>query len=67
MLGKTAKVYEYVRRSLGVPMHGEENMLEFKTETDGASPLKRETIGGYVSVIFESIRNGDVSNKASTT
>ena len=57
MLGKTAKVYEYIRRTLSVPMHGRENSLEFA----GEEGKLRETIGGYVSVIYHSLRNGDVS------
>lgn len=55
-LGKTVKMYEYIRRTLGVPMHGKENNVEFAGE---AGKIKH-TIGGYVSVIYESIRNGDL-------
>lgn len=57
LLGKTVKIYEYVRRTLGVPMHGQENAIEFA----GEKGKLRNTIGGYVSVIYHSIRNGDVS------
>lgn len=56
LLGKTARLYEFVRRTLGVPMHGMNNFVEFK----GEQGEMRETIGGYVSVIYESIRNGDL-------
>lgn len=57
LLGKTAKLYEFVRRTLGVPMHGRENNLEFA----GEEGKLRETIGGWVSVIYHALRNGDVS------
>ncbi|UZJ56708.1 hypothetical protein CBS101457_006028 [Exobasidium rhododendri] len=57
LLGKTVKIYEFIRRTLGVPMHGQENAIEF----EGEKGKLRHTIGGYVSVIYHSIRNGDVS------
>ena len=59
LLGKTVKIYEYIRRTLGVPMHGRENAIEF----EGEQGKLRNTIGGYVSVIYHSIRNGDVSGQ----
>jgi phenylalanine ammonia-lyase len=37
-------------------MHGKENAIEFK----GESGKIKHTIGGYVSVIYQSIRNGDL-------
>jgi len=37
-------------------MHGKENMHEFK----GEEGKMRETIGGYVSVIYQSISSGDM-------
>jgi phenylalanine ammonia-lyase len=55
-LGKTVKIYEYIRRTLAIPMHGKENNLEFAGE---AGKIKH-TIGGYVSVIYQSLRNGDL-------
>jgi phenylalanine ammonia-lyase len=58
LLGKTSKIYEYIRRTLGVPMHGRENAIEFA----GEEGKLKNTIGGYVSVIYHSIRNGDVSS-----
>lgn len=39
-------------------MHGQENAIEF----EGEKGKLRHTIGGYVSVIYHSIRNGDVSS-----
>ncbi|PWN48091.1 putative phenylalanine ammonia-lyase [Violaceomyces palustris] len=53
LLGKTKRAYEYVRKTLGVPMHGHANLDEFKTDGTGSI-----TIGGWVSVIHQSIRNG---------
>jgi len=38
-------------------MHGQENAIEFA----GEKGKLKNTIGGYVSVIYHSIRNGDVS------
>lgn len=38
-------------------MHGKENMHEFKGEE---GKMGKTTIGGYVSVIYESIRRGDL-------
>ena len=38
-------------------MHGKENMHEFKGEE---GKMGKTTIGGYVSVIYESIRSGDL-------
>ncbi len=52
LLGRSRKIYEFVRRTLKVPMHGQENNVAFK---DGL----KQSLGGYVSVIFESLRNGD--------
>ncbi|PWN32792.1 phenylalanine ammonia-lyase [Meira miltonrushii] len=56
LLGKTSKLYEFIRRTLGVPMHGKENMLEFAGEEGKLT----DTIGSYVSVIYHSLRNGDL-------
>ncbi|KAN0066392.1 Protein pal1 [Thecaphora frezii] len=32
LLGKTKRAYEFVRKTLGVPMHGKENLHEFRGE-----------------------------------
>jgi phenylalanine ammonia-lyase len=58
-LGKTRALYEYVRVGLGVKMHGTENLLRFesglgRSEVDGADV----SIGGMISRIYESIRDG---------
>ncbi|KAL9938676.1 hypothetical protein V8E36_002395 [Tilletia maclaganii] len=57
MLGRSRAIYQYVRRTLAVPMHGRENAVEFR-EAEGGK--MGHTIGGYVSVIYASIRNGDM-------
>lgn len=55
LLGKTKRAYEFVRKTLGVPMHGKENLNEFKGEFS-----QWNTTGGYVSVIYASIRDGEL-------
>ena len=55
LLGKTKRAYEFVRKTLGVPMHGKENLNEFKGEFE-----QWNTTGGYVSVIYASIRDGEL-------
>ncbi|KAK0541198.1 hypothetical protein OC835_000290 [Tilletia horrida] len=56
MLGRSRAIYQYVRRTLAVPMHGRQNAVEFR----GEEGKMGHTIGGYVSVIYASIRNGDL-------
>ena len=53
LLGRSKKIYEFVRRTLKVPMHGQENNTDFK---EGI----KQSIGGYASVIYEALRNGDM-------
>ncbi|EST09713.1 Aromatic amino acid lyase [Kalmanozyma brasiliensis GHG001] len=60
LLGKTKRAYEFVRKTLGVPMHGKENLNEFKGEFE-----QWNTTGGYVSVIYASIRDGELYNMLS--
>ncbi|EPQ32154.1 uncharacterized protein PFL1_00351 [Pseudozyma flocculosa PF-1] len=55
LLGKTKRVYEFVRKTLGVPMHGKENLHEFQGEY-----AEWNTTGGYVSVIYAAIRDGEL-------
>ncbi|KAK0546600.1 hypothetical protein OC846_005196 [Tilletia horrida] len=55
LLGRSRSIYQYVRRTLAVPMHGRENALEFV----GEEGRMIHTAGGYVSVIYAAIRNGD--------
>ena len=45
-------MYEFVRCTLGIKMHGYENLTLFE---DGFGDI---TVGGNVSVIYESIRDG---------
>ncbi|KAE8227235.1 hypothetical protein CF319_g274 [Tilletia indica] len=56
MLGRSRAIYQYVRRTLAVPMHGKENALEFS----GEGGKMNQTIGGWVSIIYAAIRNGDL-------
>lgn len=51
-LGRARPVYEYVRRDIGVKMHGLENLDKF------ANGFGDITVGGTVSLVYESIRNG---------
>lgn len=55
-LGKTKPVYEYVRVTLGVHMHGSENLHEFER---GAG-VEDGTIGGNISLIYEAVRDGKI-------
>ncbi|CAO1631666.1 unnamed protein product [Parajaminaea phylloscopi] len=73
LLGKTRPIYEFVRRQLGVGMHGIDNYHEFgvgqgaNTSPTTATTIgtaghfgKTPSIGQNVSVILASIRNGDM-------
>ncbi|KAF8336349.1 phenylalanine ammonia-lyase [Cantharellus anzutake] len=51
-LGKTRPVYEFIRETLGIKMHGIENYDKF------ANGFGNSTVGDNVSKIYESIRNG---------
>ncbi|KAK0461174.1 L-Aspartase-like protein [Desarmillaria tabescens] len=53
-LGKTRAVYEYIRISLGVRMHGAENFGSFPNGL-GVDDV---TIGQNITAIFEAIRDG---------
>lgn len=55
-LGRTKPMYEFVRVTLGVRMHGAENLHEFE-----AGPgVEEVSIGQNISVIHEAIRDGKV-------
>ena len=57
-LGKSRKVYEFVRVTLGVRMHGRENLHGFE-----AGPgVEEETIGQEISRIHEAIRDGKMQD-----
>ncbi|TFY65441.1 hypothetical protein EVJ58_g1968 [Rhodofomes roseus] len=53
-LGRTRGVYEFIRVTLGVRMHGKENLDGF---ADGPG-VTDATLGQNVSLIYESIRDG---------
>ncbi|EKM50738.1 uncharacterized protein PHACADRAFT_213633 [Phanerochaete carnosa HHB-10118-sp] len=55
-LGKTRAVYEFVRVTLGVRMHGAKNLHGFAM---GAG-IEGGTVGGDISVIYEAIRDGEM-------
>ncbi|KAF9520851.1 hypothetical protein BS47DRAFT_1374656 [Hydnum rufescens UP504] len=51
-LGRTRPIYEFVRYTLGIKMHGYENLILFE---DGFGDV---TLGDNISIIYESIRDG---------
>ncbi|PPQ79955.1 hypothetical protein CVT25_003027 [Psilocybe cyanescens] len=55
-LGKTKGMYEFIRQTLGIKMHGQENLSQFPNAvgTDDVS------IGQNISKIYEAIRDGQV-------
>ena len=53
-LGRTAKVYEFVRVELGIRMHGAENLHGFEM----GPGVEDGTIGGSIALIHEAIRDG---------
>jgi len=55
-LGKTKPVYEFIRKNLGVRMHGYENYTKF---ANGLG-VDDATVGQNISRIFESIRDGKI-------
>ena len=64
LLGRTSAIYTYVRRELGVRMHGAENFSRFEGGL-GASETTVETgrtIGHGVSAIYEAIRDGRMTS-----
>ncbi|THV07334.1 phenylalanine ammonia-lyase [Dendrothele bispora CBS 962.96] len=52
-LGKTKLVYEYIRVTLGVKMHGADNLSGFSNELG-----ENDSIGQKISLIHEAIRDG---------
>ena len=57
-LGKARAVYEFVRTTLGVRMHGVENLHDFK---DGPG-VEEPSIGQDISLIHEAIRDGKMQD-----
>ncbi|KAJ6589813.1 L-Aspartase-like protein [Mycena vulgaris] len=53
-LNKTRPVYEFVRLTLGIKMHGSENYNSFAN----GMGVDEDTIGQHVSLIHEAIRDG---------
>ncbi|KAI1785217.1 phenylalanine ammonia-lyase [Ganoderma leucocontextum] len=57
-LGRSRAVYEFVRTTLGIRMHGAENLHDFK---DGPG-VEDPTIGQDISFIHEAIRDGKMQD-----
>lgn len=53
-LGRTRGVYEFIRVTLGVRMHGKENLEGFAN----GPGVTDATLGSNISLIYESIRDG---------
>lgn len=63
LLGRTSAIYTYIRRDLGVRIHGAENFSHFEGGL-GASEATAEngrTVGQNVSTIYEAIRDGKMA------
>ncbi|KAH9856013.1 phenylalanine ammonia-lyase [Lenzites betulinus] len=57
-LGRSRPVYEFVRVTLGVRMHGAENLHKFQH----GPGVEEQTIGQNISIIHESIRDGKMQD-----
>ncbi|KAI0827896.1 phenylalanine ammonia-lyase [Trametes gibbosa] len=57
-LGRSRAVYEYVRVTLGVRMHGAENLHMFQH----GPGVEEQTIGQNIALIHESIRDGKMQD-----
>lgn len=55
-LGRTRLMYEYVRVTLGIKMHGSENLSRFESGLG----VDEQTIGQNISLIYEAIRDGQM-------
>ena len=58
LLGNTCPLYEFVRKDLGVPMHGLANL--YKWEGEGGGAVEGRTTGQNVSAIYKAIRRGHI-------
>ncbi|KAL6302871.1 phenylalanine ammonia-lyase [Sparassis latifolia] len=58
LLGRTRTVYEFVRVTLGVRMHGSENLDMFKAGLN----IEDVTVGQNISFIYEAIRDGKLQS-----
>ncbi|KAI0034707.1 phenylalanine ammonium lyase [Vararia minispora EC-137] len=59
VLNRTRPLYEFVRVTLGISMHGEENRTLFPRSVGG---VDEQTIGQNVSLIHEAIRDGKMQS-----
>ncbi|KAI0653974.1 phenylalanine ammonia-lyase [Cubamyces menziesii] len=57
-LGRTRAVYEYVRVTLGIRMHGAENLHKFEQ----GPGVEAQTVGQDISLIHEAIRDGQMQD-----
>ncbi|CAL1711337.1 unnamed protein product [Somion occarium] len=57
-LGRTRPVYEYVRVTLGVKMHGSENLHRFEQ----GPGVEEVSLGQNISLIYEAIRDGKMQD-----
>ncbi|KAH8087842.1 phenylalanine ammonia-lyase [Cristinia sonorae] len=58
-LGGTRPVYEFIRLTLGIRMHGSENMHVFE---HGPGGILEGTVGQNISLIHEAIRDGKMQD-----
>lgn len=58
LLGNTRPLYEFVRKELGIPMHGLANL--HKWEGMGVGGVEGRTTGQNVSAIYKAIRRGNI-------
>ena len=57
-LGRTIKIYEFIRVTLGIRMHGAENLHGFAM----GPGVEDGTIGGKIALIHEAIRDGKMQD-----
>ncbi|KAH9944638.1 phenylalanine ammonia-lyase [Amylocystis lapponica] len=58
LLGKTRPLYEFIRVTLGVHMHGRENLHCFQSGPGNEEPA----VGHNISLIYEAIRDGKMQD-----
>lgn len=58
LLGRTRRMYEFIRRDLGIGMHGKDNFTDFENGLSQGMGGEDRTIGAEISVIYEAIRDG---------
>jgi len=58
LLGNTRPLYEFVRKDLGIPMHGLANL--HKWEGEGVGGVEGRTTGEDASAIYKAIRQGRI-------